>query len=126
MLRSVTLGVALSIMAAACALGDPPPPPGTRQFQVEVRNLRASPAQVTVTTPAGELPGAAQPALLPAGSVTDLTVQVPADGKWSVRFDGEVVLAWDWANPKIGKCEIRLELTLGGNFGAGCFPLQSP
>ena len=122
MLRSVTLGVLLGSLATACAIVDPPLPPGTRQFQVEVRNLRAVPAEVTVTTPSGMLPGAAQPASLPAGSTTVMTVRVPAGEKWSVRIDGEVALGGDWTNPKIGTCELRLELKLGGNFGAGCFP----
>ena len=43
MLRSVTLGLALSVLAEACALVEPPIPAGTRAFQVDVRNLSDAP-----------------------------------------------------------------------------------
>jgi hypothetical protein len=39
MLRSVTLGLAVSLLSAACALVEQPPPPGTRMFQAEVRSF---------------------------------------------------------------------------------------
>ena len=51
-LRSVTLGVALSVLAAACALVEPPIPAGTTLLRAIVRNERG-PVELTVTTPAG-------------------------------------------------------------------------
>ena len=84
MLRSVTLGLALSLLAAACALVEPPVPAGTRPVQGEVRNMRAHAVELVVRMPAGEMRGAVQPALLPARSTTDVTFYIPITGDWTI------------------------------------------
>jgi hypothetical protein len=66
-LRSVTVSVALSILAAACALVEQPMPPvpaGTIPLQVQVHNMRREPVELTARTPDGDLSGAVQPAIL--------------------------------------------------------------
>ena len=89
MLRSVTLGVLVSILAAACALVEPPPPPpGTRAIQVEVQNERGQ-AELSVLTPAGPIPGAVQPALVPAGSKTNVTIHLPVTEEWAIAVNGQ-------------------------------------
>ncbi len=87
MLRSVTLGVVLSVLAAACALVEPPVPAGTVTVQGEVRNERG-PVELGVTTPTGVVPDAVKPASLPADSTTQVTFFVPATGEWSITVDG--------------------------------------
>ena len=87
-LRSVSLSVALSVLAAACALVEPPVPANTHAvanladditfvLTGEVRNLRAEPVQLEMRTPAGALPGAVQPASLPAQTTTNVTFYIP-------------------------------------------------
>ena len=87
MLRAFAQRVAVFVLAAACALTTPPPPAGTVPIHVEVHNMMARPAELTVRPPAGTvpgppLPGAVQPASLPAGSTTDVTFWVPPAGRW--------------------------------------------
>ena len=103
MLRAVALSVAVFVLAAACALTTPPPPAGTIPIHVEVHNMMARAAELTVRPPAGAvpgppLPGAVQPPSLPAGSTTDVTFWVPTVGRWwiflqdsNVVFSGEEI-----------------------------------
>ena len=88
MLRSVTLGVALSVLATACAVVEQPVPVETVTFQAQVRNASRRPLELTVTTPAGVLAGAVQPALLPAGSTTNVTFYVPAGLDYAINAAG--------------------------------------
>ena len=113
MLRSVTLGIALSILAAACALVEPPPPAGTRSFQAQVQNPHPDPAALTITTPAGVLRGAVQPASVPAFSETIVTFHVPIRGEWAFAVNGDDQLGFQELNPNIGVCSMRF--VLGGD-----------
>ena len=124
MLRSVTLGVALSILAAACALVEPPVPAGTRPFQAQVRNPRPVPAELTITTPAGVLPGAVQwPASVPAFSEAIVTFHVPIRGEWAFAVNGDDQLGWEELTPNIGVCS--LVFVMGdGNSSFSC--LEGP
>ena len=90
MLRSVTLGVALSVLAAACALVEEPPPPSTGPFQVHVWNTRPDPVELTITSPEdmAAVGGVVQPALLPALSETIVTFHVPIRGEWALAVNG--------------------------------------
>ena len=88
MLRSVTLGLVLSVLAAACALVEPPPPPGTVMFQVEVRNASRDRYELEVSTDAGVLPGAVQPASVAPGSSAAVTLSVPIDQTWELFASG--------------------------------------
>ena len=90
MLRSVTLGLALSILAAACTLVEAPPPAGTYTIKAVVRNFSPSEVVLRVSNPRGEVPSAVQPdAMVPAGpSTTNLTLKLPADGQWTIGISG--------------------------------------
>ena len=120
MRRSVTLSLALSVLTAACALLPQPPPAGTRPFQAQVRNMRPDQAVVTVSTPAGVLPSAVQPALLPAGSTTNVTFHVPLGGEWAIAINGEDQIGASELNPNIGVCTIGIEILVDGGMGMGC------
>ena len=87
MLRSVTLGVALSILFAACALVEPPPQADTNMFHAEVRNQSRDLLELMVETDR-PLPGAAQPASVAPGTIADVTFNVPIDEEWSLFITG--------------------------------------
>ena len=118
-LRSVTLSLALSVLAAACALTEAPPPAGTRPIQSQVQNLRALPAKLTVTTPTGVLADAVQPPSLPAGSTTDVIFYIPNVGEWTIDFDGHpIVSSEDFTGTFKFGC--ALELTLSDGAEVSC------
>ena len=122
MLQSVTFGLALSILAAACALVEPPMPPGTFMVQGEIRNMRAEPVQLEVRTPAGVLPGAVQPASLPAGpSNARVTYHLPITGEWSIAVNGDAYIASADFGPDIRQgCTLGIELSADGSSMHGC------
>ena len=90
MLRSVTLGVVLSVLAVACTLAEAPPSAGTFTIEAVVRNLSPSEVVLRVSNRRGEVPSAVQPdAMVPAGpSTTNLTLKLPADGQWTLGISG--------------------------------------
>ena len=128
-LRSVTLGFALSVLAAACALVEPPVPPGTFALLGEVRNAKAGPVQVEVRTPAGAVPGAVQPAVAPAHATTKVTFYIPLAGDWSIWADDEHLIEFDRSRPRFAnirrgmhsrdrgagrrRLRLRMQLSLG-------------
>ena len=79
MFRAVTLGFAISVLVAACALVEQPPPPGTRVIQAEVRNLSKQSLELLVraSPTEGALPGAVRPSSVPPGSAALVTLFVP-------------------------------------------------
>ena len=115
MLRSVTLGLVLSILAAACALVEPP----RETRMVQVRTVGA--VELNVTTPTGVLPGAVEPASLPAGSMTNVTLHVPAGGNWAITVNGSPDVLGstieDWAREE---CLLVVELTNEHGAVFGC------
>ena len=130
MLRSVTLGVVLSVLAAACALVEPPVPAGTVTVQGEVRNERG-PVELGVTTPTGVVPDAVKPASLPADSTTQVTFFVPATGEWSITVDGSpdvtvgdpgVPERWDISADIRDGCKLDIHLSADGGTGHECVP----
>ena len=91
MLRSVTLSVALSVLAAACALVEQPVPPvplGTTPVQVQVRNLSDAPVGELGVKVRGGMQHAAQPPSVPGDSTTTVTFYVPNDGEWWIAVNG--------------------------------------
>ncbi len=117
MLRSVTLGLVLSILAAACALVEPAPP-GT-SLQISVRNSMG-PVVLTVTTPNGDLAGAVRPASLPAGTTTEATFDVPA-GDWWIAVNGSRdIRGTDFSAPIRNGCQLGISLHADGVHEAGC------
>ena len=127
MLRSVTLGLTLFILAAACALVEPPPPAGTRPIQVQIENRRPGPVQLTIAShavvlegAADELTGVAQPASVPAGSTTNVTFHVPINRDWWIGFNGEPGPGSEDLGPDIGTCTMGVLLTANGGLSMGC------
>jgi hypothetical protein len=124
MLRSVTLSVALAVLAAACALVEPPAPPppaGTVPLQVQVQNMRREPAKLTVRTPEGDLAGAVQPATVPADSTIDVTIYAPP-GTWSFRINGSSfdILGNDLPGVIRNGCSPLIGLEADGEYSVGC------
>ena len=122
MLRSVTLGLALSVLAAACALVEPPVPAGTFMLQGEVRNLRPGPVQLEVRTPAGVLPGAVQPASLPAGPTpANVMYHLPITGDWWIAVNGDpFISSRDFGSEIRQGCTLGIELSADGSSSHGC------
>ena len=122
MLRSVTLSLALAVLAAACALVTPAPPANTRMIQAHVRNTTTRPVELTVTTPAGVLPGAVQPtSTVPAGTTTELILYVPLGGNWAVATNGNDTFTNTDVelDPELRGCRLNLRL-LDEGLTLGC------
>jgi hypothetical protein len=124
MLRSLTLGVALAVLVAACALFEPPVPPppvGTIPLQVQVQNMRQEPAELSVRTPDGVLAGAVRPATVPGNSTTEVTFYAPP-GEWSIGVKGSSLAPR--GNDLIGVirsgCTPLIGLEADGGFSFGC------
>jgi hypothetical protein len=111
-LRSVTLGLALFVLATACALVEPPPTAGTVRLQVEVRNASTDLVELVVRTDAGELPGAVQPASVAPGSSADVFISVPIDRAWTLNVEPAGWSVESWAIQALldQDCEIVLNL----------------
>ena len=125
MLRSVTIGVALSVLAAACALVEQPPPPGTVMVQAEVHNARGLVKLTVVTPPGSVLPGAVQPAYVPAGSTTNVTFYVPTSGQWWIAVNGtDDIDGADFSKHLRQGCRIEIDLMADGGWGYGCLSPQ--
>jgi len=115
MLRSVTLSLALPVLAAACGLVQPPPPPDTRMVQIEVRNMRGHPTALAVTTLTGPLLGAAQPALLHANSTANVTFYIPSGGDWWIKVNEAYEIQRADLGPLLEQgCAISIELQVTG------------
>lgn len=121
-MRLVTLGVALSVLATACALIEPPVPADTFVVQGEVRNMRPGPVELEVRTPTGVLPGAVQPASLPAGpSSAKVTYHLPIAGEWWIAVNGDAFIASaDFGADIRQRCTLGIELSVDGSSTHGC------
>ena len=112
MLRSVTLGLVLSVQAAACALVEPPAEADVFIVLGEVRNMTPDPVELGVRTDAGSIPGAVQPASVPAGpSSTNVTFHLPVTGEWYITANGDpwFISSPDFPDIQQG-CTLRIEL----------------
>lgn len=122
-LRSVSLGVALSLLTGACALVESPPPPGTYLVQAVVRNNSQLATEFTVSLPGGRvLQGAVQPSSVPAGpSMTNMTIRLPLDGRWQIDIPqwGEIE-GGDFGGFLALKCPLVIDLEADGAWGWGC------
>ena len=101
MLRSVTLSVVFSVLAAACALVEQPVPAGTRPIAARVHNGGSLPAEITVTVPAGVLTDAVQPSVVERGTTRDVTIYVPTSGEWSIAFNTDAT--FDSTRPGVAR-----------------------
>jgi hypothetical protein len=122
MLRSVTVSVAMSVLATACALIEPPVPLGTFVIQGEFRNMRPGRVELEVRTPTGVLPGAVEPASLPAGpSTANVTYRLPITGKWWIAVNGDpFVASGDFGAELRQGCTLGIELSADGSASHGC------
>jgi len=121
-LRSVTLGLAFSLLAGACALVEAPVPAGTFNVSGEIRNLRPRRVELEVRTPAGVLPGAVQPASLPAGpSTANVMYHLPITGEWWIAVNGDPFVASGDFGAEIRQgCTLGIELGADGSSAHGC------
>ena len=120
--RSVTLGIALSVVAAACALVEPLAPPGTVPTQARVKNLEKFPVELAVKTSTGVLAGAVAPASLPANGTAQVTFYLPVGGDWWITVNGsDMFPAADIRQVGSEGCaRLDMEVTASGGGGLGC------
>lgn len=97
MLRSVTLGLAMSVLAIACALVETAPTARTVRLQVEVRNASTELVELVVRTDTSELPGAVQPASVAPGPSADVLLSVPTDQAWTLIVEPFAWSIESWA-----------------------------
>jgi hypothetical protein len=123
-LRSVTLGLALSVLAAACALVEPPAPPGTYMVQIEVRNEQPNPVRFAVYVRGQPLAAAVQPPSVPAGpSRTAVTFYLPIADDWDIAIDGGDIggITGQGVDPTFRReCPLVIELPATGDWQFGC------
>ena len=123
MLRTVAPSLALSVLAAACALVEQPPPPGTRVIEAEVRNLSSRPLELMVQTSQteGALPGAVRPSSVPPGSTAIVTIYVPTAGEWSVLIDPTTSMSKEAVDRFMAEGCTMIQIETDGAYGsAGC------
>ena len=117
MLRSVTLGFVLSVLAAACALVEPLPSVGTVMVQAQVRNRTGGQVDLSVQTLIDDVVrGTAEPASLRAGSTTIVAFSVPSDDNWWIAVNGELSVPGNVAKEHFQRagCLFQIELTADG------------
>lgn len=119
MLRPVTLGLALSVLAAACAVAEQPEPSGTIEQHVLVRNERG-PVELTVNTENGVLAESVWPRSLPARSRTDVTFRLPP-GIWWIEVNGGLALGkQDLMGAMRKGCPLEFGLEANTQYSLGC------
>ena len=69
--------------------------------------------ELTITTPDGEVPGAVQPASLPALSETSVTFHVPIAGEWIFRVNDDDQISSEEVIPSIGRCQLQFVIDVG-------------
>jgi hypothetical protein len=122
-LRNVTLGVALSVLTAACAVFTEPVPAGTVPVNARITNNSGQEMPVSVVLPTGEsLPGAILPtSSIPAFSTMELTVYLPVGGDWRLKIgDWGEILKEDIARDLQRGCRIVVEANADGSGMYGC------
>jgi len=117
-LRSVTLGVVLSVMAA-CALVEPPVPADTYVLHGWVRNMTGHPVALQVVKHAG-VPGGVQPASVPAHTEANVTYYIPLTGDWSIWADTLMIADPDTITSFGEECTLGLEMAADGSASNGC------
>ena len=121
-MRSVTFGIALSVLAAACALVEPPPPPGTYMVQIEVRNERPNPMPFTVYFGGQPRGDAVQPPSVPAGpSRTAVTFYLPLADDWEIAIGDIGGITGQGVDPTFRReCPLVIDIPATRDWGFGC------
>ena len=120
-IRSLTLVLASSVLAAACALTEPPPPAGTVMLQIQVRNVSDEPlGELGVKVRGGTLPNAAQPPWVAANSTTMVTFHVPISDEWWLAVNGIGIVVGErlQRNLRGGAC-LEFSSTTNADFSCG-------
>jgi hypothetical protein len=121
MLRAAVLGMAVLVLASACALLPPPQPANTRPIEITIRNNMGRPQEVRITTPStGEIPGSAVPQVVPAGVLgVPVTLYVPVVGDWNLQVGSRALIpAAEFEN--YPDCVLGMKLQGGDNYMFGC------
>ena len=123
MLRTVTFGVALSVLTAAGAVFTEAVPAGTVPVAARITNNTPREMALSVVLPTGDiLPGAIQPtSSVPAFSTMDLTVYLPVGGDWRLSIgDWGEILKQDIAGGLQRGSRIVVEANADGSGMYGC------
>lgn len=126
-LRSVVLCVAIPFLAAACALTEPPAPPGTYKVEIEVRNEWPNPVPFKVLVGGQPRSAAVQPSSVPAGpSSTIVTFYLPIADAWEIAIGDNSdigAMTGQGFDPAFSReCPLVIDLPRSGNWGFGCGP----
>lgn len=127
MLRSVTLSVALSVLAAACALFEPPPSPtpGITRVLASVTNLEPFEVRLAIRTRRGVvtgavLAGAVEPSRLAPGVTRAVTFTLPADDSWMLTVNGTEMFFGNKFDRCPGGTLVMAVSASGAGSGPGC------
>jgi hypothetical protein len=122
MLRRLALSIAMSVLAAACALVDPLPPAGTILVQLEVHNGAARPAELAVTSdPNRPVPDAVQPSSIPPGATADVRFYVPMTSGWTITVNRQDLILSSDMRGRTGVIEdIGIDVDQQGNVSWWC------
>ena len=120
-MKVAALSMALAILAAACSLVDPPPPPGTHMVEAQVKSEWPQAISPVLKTPAGEIEHAIQPATLQPRSMTNVRFYVPITGQWTIAFNpGVEIPSRDFDGlAKVG-CTPIIVIGDDGSYAYGC------
>ena len=121
-MRRLALGIAVSVLAAACALVDPLPPPGTILVQLEVHNGATRPADLGITSGANRpVPDAVQPPSLPPGATADVRFYVPMTSDWTITVNNQDLILSSDLRGRSGAIEdIGIDVDPQGNITWWC------
>jgi hypothetical protein len=121
MRRVWALGIATAGLAAACALAELPPPPGTVPVQLEVSNKSPRPVGLSVEVQGRPLPNSAQPPSLPPNTAQDVTFYVPFGADWNLSVGGQYALGSPELRGRTGEIvDIGIEVDQRGQLSWWC------
>ena len=120
MLPAVMLGIAMSVLAAACALVDPEPP-GTQPVPLTVNNETGAPVDVRITTLTGDVAGSAMPTTVPPGvNRLPVTINVPVSAEWILELGDTHIPGAELDDYSARGCVIGVDLLDDGGYAFGC------
>lgn len=90
--------------------------------RAQVRNVGNVAVELGVSTPAGELDGAVQPAFLAPRATAQVTFYLPiAAGDWWITVNGADMFPAEDTNQYVRQqCSLFMEVNVDGSGGIGC------